>query len=550
MRILKRCGILTGTELGYNIGQYVTCRAGVGPAPMSRGRKLLPGGFPRSPQAQFAWLVRAIRASHYDDDIRTTKVFRHRLVAEEGETPLAVDTINKLETAQLPFTIERCLQFERALGLQEGVLVDVYCYLHRIFDQTPKGALFTPQEASSVHLESILKIGQDERLQPLDWLRLAGLYRRRPDLFLSLRESVAAGFFRDLAQSYERDERILLEAAVHLRPLLAPFLTDAIKSNPSHLFNLVESLGHSADATSLRAVEEIADFISDDLVAPMILESIVRSRKTVPGLPLSRSTEGDLLNYALDSISSGGKFYCAQEESLALIHSMPRLTASQRKRLSSRNVDLRQLLPMPTACSRQDLIQSIVGKLEQQAVLSSYSTGNAPQLLPGMSEIVVDGLLLPTRRLRLSIAVMLAPWVGRVHITEVVGGMLQAGVEREDYGIRRAAIRLITKLEHPERAKYLARASFDAGLDEGSRCVLAWALGGIRGASAVSAVSHLYDPSSLVSTKRVLLIAAGRQRNDELVRKLMIDPQADIAGHARALLANLSPRGHGQESDY
>jgi hypothetical protein len=278
---------------------------------MTLGRKLLPAGPPRGPRAQFAWLVRAIRATHPDPEIRATSSFRRRL-GDASNPPLAVETINKLERGGLPFTVERCLQFERALGFSEGTLVDPYCYLHRVANHAPKGLLFSPKEANAGHLESMIKLGRQEVLTPMEWLRLSGLYRTRPELLQTVEETVSEAFFRDLVDCYERDERLMLEAGIHLRPLLAANLASAIELDPSHLFNVVETLAHTPDQTSIVVLDRISPLISDELIAPTLLESVARIHRTSLHLRLDRSTQATMLDYAVEAICSDRLFYCAQ----------------------------------------------------------------------------------------------------------------------------------------------------------------------------------------------------------------------------------------------
>jgi hypothetical protein len=117
--------------------------------------------------------------------------------------------------------------------------------------------------------------------------------------------------------------------------------------------------------------------------------------------------------------------------------------------------------------------------------------------------------------------------------------MLEQALSANEYGVRRAAIRLITKLEHPERGEYLVRTSLETRQDEGSRCVLAWGLGGVINNDAAHALSRLYSPTSLLSTRRVVLIGATRQRNEDLLKRLAVDPDAELSAQAAATLERI-----------
>jgi hypothetical protein len=212
------------------------------------------------------------------------------------------------------------------------------------------------------------------------------------------------------------------------------------------------------------------------------------------------------------------------------------LTPVQRRRISSRNADLVQLIPRPTACSQQDLGLAAARHLEQSALAASSNEEDVPLLLPGLTEILMSGLLLPERRLRLSIAVMLAPWAATGHITNALGKLLVDSIGAQDYGVKRAGIRLITKLQHGNGTEQLIRASKHSNIDEGSRCLLAWALGGVSTRDAMTALSNLYSTSSLLSTRRVVLVAARRQSNSNLLARLTDDPDSEVStGALRAL---------------
>lgn len=488
---------------------------------------------------KFAWLVRAIRGAHPDPSVHDTSSFRSHFPLST-EIP-AVGTINKLETGKLKFTIERCLAFEYALGLQRGTLVDVYCYTHRIHNEEPAGKILRIHEAGPEHLRLLFRLGHNDRLTPLEWLELAALYHCRPDLLRSepkLHESISTSFFRDLATSYERDERLMLEAATVFGVALLPSLSERIRSDPTGLFNVAEVLGHIPVPESVRTLDTLTPFFDDDFLATCVLEAAVRLRQVDPALLVeSKQLEATGRQFAVDCLSSGEIGYMTQEEAIAYLAPHAHgLTLSEKRRLATRGEEIAQLMLRPRGCSVPEILDGI----QRQFMKSTVDDERCSALLAfrGLSGIVMQGLLSPSRRRRLAIGVLLSPWRGSGLVTEAVGRLLVNDLPMESYGIQRAAVRLITKLQGESRRQYLVAASKRSIIDDGLRCVLAWSLGPFDDDEAKETLSSLARVASLGNTKRAALVAAKRQVNVAVMATLAGDTDPTVATEARIALAN------------
>jgi hypothetical protein len=517
----------------------------------SKGRKLLTTEHPIGPRAKFAWLVRAVRVTHPDRSLQNTSEFSARLSACAGVN-LAPDTINKYETGQLEFTLERCIQFEDALSLNRGDLVDPYCYLYRIYDQVPKikklsTSYITPQE-----IETIYKIGSGETIGGVEWLQIAMLYRRKPELLERVKDYVAERFFDDLANRYEREERLLLEAAIHLRPLLAPHMRTALTSDPSRLFNLVESLGHEPDAESVNIIESIAEeLIDDEFLAQSILEAVSRINRLQQNRPFASAVADVLNDYSRYALTSDEIFYCAQEESLGYLESVRTLDRSNViEHVRSGNVDLRQLVPHPIGFTAADLRREAQLEMERYLLENLDSPDAGLPLLPGVSTLLTDALVGGDRRSRLSISIMLRSWNGASAATEALGGLLARSLPEMSFGVRRAAIRALTKIGADERVKYILNLTSERVKDGGCACMLGWSLGSITGDAAQVALINLYDPRTSNSTKRALLVSGRRQRNSRLLERMTLDTDPNIAQEASIFLDSIRHSASGGLHDH
>src|SRR4051794_12980199 len=100
------------------------------------------------PSKKFSWTLRSARLTNPNVGLRDTSTFAN-VLHETGGMRLAPATINKLERGTLPFSIDHCFAFEKALGLSPGLLVDIYCYTMRMHDMEPRGRLRQVREATA-----------------------------------------------------------------------------------------------------------------------------------------------------------------------------------------------------------------------------------------------------------------------------------------------------------------------------------------------------------------------------------------------------------------
>lgn len=423
---------------------------------------------PRGGRRGTAWLLRAVRTT--TPDAGTSKEFAARL-REHG---LICDekTLNGWETGRAPLGARHCIGYERVLGLPRGALLDVHCYMQRLDDRSTLGGPFPYKDDGARSGELLFQIGREGTLTPLEWLELAGRVAFVPEAISARRvyEAVETAFLNDLSNSYEADERLMLEACAVMGDALLPRVLGHVVDSPTGLFNLVEVLGHVPTPTSALGLARTLPLLTDDFIAPNILEAATRLQLREPTL-LDAVTGAlpQLNDYARTALRGDGLSYMAQEESLALLRSQrpvrdrPRRPTAPSDRLSDVGLDY-------DAQYRRRL-DAEVGTL----ILAQFHGIVGPDAVAydfDLKAIVLDGLLQPRRRDRLAIGVLLLPWEGRSYVAKAAAGVLLPTAAHPP-GVQRAAVRLLTKLGHPAaRIPLIDLAGRSATLDEGLRFVV------------------------------------------------------------------------------
>ena len=141
-----------------------------------KGRRPLPADSPDTPEKLMSWLLRSMRIYNFEADVRQTSVFARRFTSPKGPN-LRAETINKIETGYLPISLSTCLQYERALGLNDHILVDAYIFLCRLANQVPrKGRLIAKGNLTPEQLDLIIKIAGTEPLSAYEWVHLLDRY--------------------------------------------------------------------------------------------------------------------------------------------------------------------------------------------------------------------------------------------------------------------------------------------------------------------------------------------------------------------------------------
>lgn len=509
---------------------------------ISTGRTLRPLASMSGPDKKFAWSLRIARVTHFDSKMRDTAYFANRLGLETNNA-LKAGTINKLERGLIPFSVDHCLSFESVLGLDRGQLVDLYCYTHRMHNSSPKGSFWKFEKANGHHLELISRMSSGDRLDPLEWLELAGLASSVPELFHGrvLRQNLADAYFAALQDSYERDERLLLESAISFGDLLLPSVAERIEAEPERMFNLIETLGHMPSRIAASSLRLAWPLSQDDFVVPNVLEAINRVIRTAPWLAEDMEARGfmaDVRDRAYNLLLDENVSYMAKEEALDLLEGKE-LSPRQLQKLSAAENSINEVAIKSPESMVGALRAAISGAVAGARDLTSDARRELP--LDGMVDLIQLALTKGSRRQRLAIGVLLSQGRCAEIAATAAGDVALNAVPATSVGIRRAAIRFLTKLGSDASRTPLIELSYQEDpWDEGVKFVLAWSLGAYPDAEAKRQLLRLYSSDSLSSTKRALLVAARRQGNLDLLQIMSRDPESRVA-----TAAALATRGAG-----
>ena len=508
------------------------------------GRKLLPADNPNSPAERFAWVVRALRASSSNPDIRRTEIFAEKLNSHLTEH-LQPASINRLETGGLDFTVERCVAYEAALGLPDGQLVDAYLWLFRHRGLAPKTAWATLREATSSEIELLIRLAQDEPLKPLDWLHLAHLYRNRPDLITEssrLHELFIGGMIRDMGRYYERDQRIMREALITVGENIVPAILAAVEEEPIRFFNATEALGFIPGPEAWEALLRLHHELPDVFAAPGILDSMARKANLDSSAEFrDRQVSDPLKAYCMNLLEQTETLFIARESSLAIVGALQdNLTMVERRRLATLKPDLDQLAIRPTAVTRKEIMHDVMRR-HGQATEKSRPIEDVPLIMPGLNRLVHDGLFAPDRVERITSGVLLTPWQGIGALTEAVGDSAH-GIPVADYGTQRSMVRFATKLGSSNLNQHLRRIASSGQLDINTSVSIAWALGAGTESADETTLEQMYETAKSSEVKRAVCTAAMRRGRTPLLKEISRDRDGVVAREAMIGLSIIGAR--------
>ncbi len=367
---------------------------------MRNGRPLRPS----KDEPGVAWLVRAIRAGHPDPPVHDTHEFAAGL--RRHGLRCTAETVNKWEAGGKHFPPARCLAYEQALRLPAGTLVDVGCYLRRLADEDGGAGPFPVKQITAPDTRLLTELTADGTLPALDWLRLAGLLACHPDILTGnprLRDTVDAAFVGDLARSFETDERLMLEAAAVMGDLVLPRLVELVGPSAPFLFNLVETLGHVPTTASARALRKALPMLSDDFVAPNLVEAATRLARSATGL--LEETTGvlpDITAYALEAARTQHLSFMAREEAVEFLYAgTVTLSPAERRKLADTRPAYLDLRPSQDRMYETALGDLVAGRLRQEFRNLGPPT-RRPDDYTGLKALVMRALTGPTRRDRLA----------------------------------------------------------------------------------------------------------------------------------------------------
>jgi hypothetical protein len=503
------------------------------------GRKLLPKDDPSGPVERFAWLIRSMRACHPDPAIRDTSEFSKVLKMLPSED-LKPATINRLETGSLDFTLERCISYERALGLKQDSLADSYIWTMRNSGRIPKTRLMRLQQPQAEDMDLFYGLGKQQHLRPLQWIRLSHLYRNRPDLFSSgLREELFEGVLAALAGSAEGKQRLIREALINIGDDIAPVIVNYVKRQPIRHFVAVEALGYMTGSPSWRGLLELQEVLLDSWTIHSIIESIQRRLVADSKLRAESDNETRLLTtHAVSALRQPEELFMAREACLGLARRpTARLSLSQRASLDSVREDLVQLDVTPTTLAANDLVEVVLRSFTTD-MLERRVSESIPASLPGLSRMVRDAIFSKSRQDRIALGVLLSPWGQASSLTRAIGDTLFV-VPDEDYGIQRSMVRFATKLGSNNFQPYVRKLATADVKDDGIGLSVAWALGMGRGNHEADAdlLRRMYRCAHSRNTKRAICTASSRRGFSSLLKQMAEDRDSIVSQEARVALS-------------
>ncbi|MFF3446976.1 hypothetical protein ACFYXJ_07540 [Streptomyces sp. NPDC002667] len=494
---------------------------------------------PRLPLQKFAWLVRAIRAFHEDPRIKETASFTAAL-NQHLEEELKPATINRLESGSADFTIERCTAYEKALGMNALDLVDCYLYASRAQGCTPKTSSARLTEATQTEIELIFRLGEGENLTTPEWLRLAHLYRNRPDLLSRprIRESFLHKLLDNAGQSFEKEERLVREVLITTGPDVLPILQERLRTDPLRYFTTCEAAGFMTGTQSHEFLAELALGMRDGAVTATLLEPLRRSLQANGQGPAGMEhRKSEFKDYALKILDDTDEFFTAREEAYSFLRwGRFALTSRERARMHSIHEDLQQLRLTTGESYQRELLTEVKKRFGRDLSASPLAGPGTPLDIPGVQTFIKEGLFSPERIDRLTASVLIRPWQLSGLLGSSLGAVISQNVDKKNYGVQRAAVRFLTKLMHPEALEPIRSIGRSHIQDDSVRLVVGWALGAGSPEHDSSLLRHLGQTATTTATRRVVALSAARLGLRPILEDLATGLDTVAAAEARALL--------------
>ncbi|ROS22176.1 hypothetical protein EDF22_3682 [Rathayibacter sp. PhB127] len=432
------------------------------------GRPITPLEQPRKPLDRFAWLIRALRASAEDPDIRSAEKFALQLNGHLTRS-LTSASINKLERGtEMRFSVDKVRAYERVLGLDYLSLVDLFIFSSRVAGGKVEWQRETNADLEVRFHDGLIALGAGETLPPSELLALAVMANRDHPEALRGRagDHIAEAILDSYGISFERDERLLGEALIQLGGRVVPLIRERVTASPIQYFNAIESLAHINTPASWETLLGFANSDYDSIRTQTIVQPIRKWLTRRPELMLNdHRSLAKLQADALASVIDPNDAYTSREENLHLLRLLKTIkTNTQRHKESEVRLDIEQLEMKEVAHTRNDLLTHI-----------DSSTNNALSRTPGLRAIVEDSLYVTDRVERLSVGALLGLTTAFEPVLRVTAKTL---LQDPDAGVQRSIIRLMAKAGSADGLREISNNMHrQRPKDEGVRLAAAWALG-------------------------------------------------------------------------
>ncbi|WP_147290344.1 hypothetical protein [Lentzea flaviverrucosa] len=394
-------------------------------------------------------------------------------------------------------------------------------------------------------LELIYRLGREEPIEAVEWLGLSFLYRSRPDLFANsarLRLALFEGVLRDLASTYEKDQRLMREALINIGDELAPLIVENVTADSVRYFTAVEALGHMHGQKSWEGLVALREHVQDNWAAQSILESVSRRVRNSKQLACAdASSVRYLFEHAVKILGDPEELFYAREAAADFVR-IPGfvIAGKQRAYLDASRQDLRQLVLRPSSFRPEDVIGDILRRFAR-SLNASRDAREIPLRVPGLSKILQKAIFSSNREERMALATLLAAWNLSPPAVQAAGEVLLS-IPSDEYGTSRSIVRCLTKIRSDEMYPYFNRLLQRPSLEENIRLCLAWALGLGRDPDDINSLTMLYRTTRSRATKRALSTAAFRRGAESLLEDISRDSDSSVSRGAMLALSDLLKR--------
>lgn len=506
------------------------------------GRPPAPANRPESAVETFGWLCRLLRDLSTDQEIQQTPHFTKQL-SSFLPRPITTATVNRMETGVAHFDIARIAGYEQVLGIDQGVLLDIYLYLSRL-SAAPGQTVFNKSSgmSSGEFYDIAHLISSGYRVTPYQWLMFTTeiAHGEQGSILESrrYRTAIIETLITDFGRSFESDERLLREAVINLAAQCIPQIVERVGDEPITLFNIVEALGFVSHRAAWDALLRMGNDIDDGVRAQTLIEPIRRwVRHDNLCIADLRDNAPGFLRYCEDVTIDSMEAFTTREEALLFLKVLQQPPSRKfRGYMQQNGSELQQLLVRLVGITQVEVVDSLTQEVNSSRIVRGILGRNGATARPiGFEHILGRALFSPERVHRLGLALALGPLRIAPDICGAAGNFLLSGAGRENPGLQRSLIRFMTKINNEAAHPYFSKFASTKIDDDGVRLSLAWALGTSTGVDDAAHLRNLVSGSS-PTTRRVIALSAGRREFYGLLAELLNDPHSEVSAEAQRLL--------------